>query len=62
MDYKFQRKRLNEMSETTILDELEKAAKHFNYIEFGRRDFDKIAISCSWKKQEPLIYITEQHV
>mgnify|MGYP001591732205 FL=1 len=50
------------MSETTILDELEKAAKHFNYIEFGRRDFDKIAISCSWKKQEPLIYITEQHV
>jgi hypothetical protein len=43
MDYKFQRERLNEMSQTKILDELEKAAKHFNYIEFGRRDFDKIA-------------------
>jgi len=43
MDYKFQRRRINEMSEATILDELEKAAKHFDYIEFGRRDFDKIA-------------------
>jgi len=43
MDFKFQRKRLNEIPETKILDELEKAAKHFNYIEFGRRDFDKIA-------------------
>lgn len=43
MDYKFQRKRLNETPETKILDELEKAAKQFNYIEFGRRDFDKIA-------------------
>ena len=31
------------MPESKILEELEKAAKHFNYIEFGRRDFDKIA-------------------
>lgn len=31
------------MSETKIFEELEKAAKHFNYVEFGRRDFDKIA-------------------
>ncbi len=43
MDFKFQRRRLNEMPELKILEELEKAAKHFNYIEFGRRDFDKIA-------------------
>lgn len=31
------------MSEEKMFEELEKAAKHFNYIEFGRRDFDKIA-------------------
>jgi hypothetical protein len=43
MDYKFQRKRLNEISETKILDELEKAAKHFNYIEFGYREFSEVA-------------------
>lgn len=43
MDFKFQRKRLNEMPESKILEELELAAKHFNYIEFGRRDFDKVA-------------------
>lgn len=43
MDFKFQRKRLNEFPEEKILNELAKAAKHFNYIEFGRRDFDKIA-------------------
>jgi hypothetical protein len=43
MDFNFQRKRLNEFSEEKILNELENVAKHFNYIEFGRRDFDKIA-------------------
>lgn len=43
MDFKFQRKRLNEIPEAKILIELEKAAKHFNYIEFAWRDFDKIA-------------------
>lgn len=31
------------MPESKILEELEIAAKQFNYIEFGRRDFDKIA-------------------
>ena len=31
------------MPEEKIFEELEKAAKYFNYIEFGRRDFDKIA-------------------
>lgn len=43
MDFKFQRKQINEMPESRILEELELAAKHFQYIEFGRRDFDKIA-------------------
>lgn len=59
MDFKFQRHRLNEIPESRILEELEKAAKYFNYIEFAWRDFDKIAnISAStiknyygsWKK------------
>lgn len=43
MDFSFQRRRLNEMPESKILEELENAAAHFHYIEFGRRDFDKIA-------------------
>jgi len=43
MDFKFQRRRLDKMPEAKILEELEKAARYFNYIEFGRRDFDKIA-------------------
>lgn len=43
MDFKFQRKQINEMPESKILEEFEKAAKIFQYIEFGRRDFDKIA-------------------
>lgn len=59
MDFQFKRKRLNELSNKKMLDELEKAAKHFNYIEFGWRDFNKVAdISAnpikkhfgSWKK------------
>lgn len=41
--FKFQRKRLNEMSKEKMLDELEKAAKHFDYIEFGWRDFNNVA-------------------
>ena len=51
MDFKFQRKRLNEIPESKILEELEKAAKHFSYIEFAWRDFDKFAdISASTVK------------
>jgi hypothetical protein len=59
MDFKFQRKRIDKLSENKLLEELEKVAKHFNYIEFGWRDFNKIAdISAnpikkhfgSWKK------------
>lgn len=43
MDFKFQRRRLNEIPENKMIDELEKAARHFNFIEFGWRDFNKIA-------------------
>jgi len=43
MDFKFQRQRLNTIPEEKILSELERVAKHFNYIEFGWRDFNKIA-------------------
>lgn len=43
MDYKFQRRRLNEIPKSKILDELEKAAKHFNYIEFGWRELSKVS-------------------
>jgi len=43
MDFQFKRKRLNEIPEAKILDELEKAAKHFNYFEFGYREFNEIA-------------------
>jgi hypothetical protein len=43
MDFNLQRKRLNEMSKEKMLSELEKAAKHFNYIEFSLREFNKIA-------------------
>lgn len=46
MDYKFQRRRIDKMPESKILEELEKAAKHFNYIEFGHREFDEVADIC----------------
>jgi|SRR3989338_432537 len=42
MDFKFKRKRLNEIPTEKLLDELEKVAKHFKYIEFAARDFDKM--------------------
>ena len=35
MDYKFQRTRIDKISEQKILEELEKAAKHFNYWEMS---------------------------
>lgn len=43
MEFKFQRKRLNSIREEKILEELEKAAKHFNYVEFSPQKFSKIA-------------------
>ena len=59
MDFNFQRKRINTISEDRKLEELEKAAMYFNYIEFSWRDFNKVSnISASaikvhfgsWKK------------
>jgi len=59
MDFNFQRKRSDTISEERKLEELEKAAMHFNYIEFSWRDFNKVSnISASaikvhfgsWKK------------
>jgi len=59
MDYNLKRKRLDAYTKEQILVELEKAAKQFNYIEFGWREFNQIAdISASsikkhfgsWKK------------
>ncbi len=43
MEYKFQRHRIDKISREKMFDELEKAAKVFHYIEFGWRDFDKVA-------------------
>ena len=43
MEFKFQRHQINKISREEMLDELERVAKHFNYIEFGRRSFDKVA-------------------
>ncbi|MBI1327449.1 MAG: hypothetical protein GC136_07375 [Alphaproteobacteria bacterium] len=61
MTFEFQRKRLGSLSQDEILLELEKAAKHFNYIEFSYRDLNRlpeVAVSAtavkryfgSWKK------------
>lgn len=59
MEYVFKRSRMDKFTKEKMLDELEKAAKKFDYIEFGYRDFDKVAnISSavvkkgfgSWKK------------
>jgi len=59
MEFNFQRRRIDKFSENKILDELEKSAQHFNYVEFSWRDFNKVStISASsikthfgsWKK------------
>jgi hypothetical protein len=59
MDFNFQRKRIDTIPEERKLEALEKAAKHFNYIEFSWRDFNTVStISASaikthfgsWKK------------
>ncbi|HEX8946901.1 MAG TPA: HNH endonuclease [Candidatus Paceibacterota bacterium] len=43
MDFKFKRRRLNAIPEDKIVAELERAAKHFNYVEFAWRDFNNVA-------------------
>jgi hypothetical protein len=43
MDFKFQRLWVTKIPEVTILEELQKVAQYYKYIEFGRDDFDKVA-------------------
>jgi hypothetical protein len=43
MEYEFHRKRIDTISEEVKIEELEKAAKYFNYTEFSWRDFNKIS-------------------
>jgi len=43
MNFQYKRRRLNQISEEKILNELEKVAKHFHYFEFGYREFNEIA-------------------
>ena len=43
MEYVFKRSRIDKFTKERMLDELEKAAQKFDYIEFGWRDFDKVA-------------------
>ena len=52
-NFSFKRPRIDKLSREEMLDELEKAAKVFNYIEFGWRDFNKVAnISANPVKKE----------
>ena len=43
MEFEFKRTRIDKFSKEKMIDELEKAAQQFNYIEFGWRDFAKVA-------------------
>lgn len=43
MNFKFNRPRSDKISKERIIQELENAAKAFNYVTFGHRDFDKVA-------------------
>ena len=53
MEYIFKRTRIDKFTKEKMLDELEKVAKEFDYIEFGWRDFNKVTdISASPVKKE----------
>ncbi len=41
MNFQFERYRVDKISREKILEDLEDVAKRFNYIEFGKRDYDK---------------------
>ena len=43
MDYEVKRTRIDKLPESRLLEELEKVARHFNYVEFGWRDFNKVS-------------------
>ncbi|MFH1829896.1 MAG: HNH endonuclease [Pseudomonadota bacterium] len=52
-NFQFKRHRIDKFSKERMLSELEKAAAHFKYIEFGWRDFNKVAsISATPIKKE----------
>lgn len=52
MEFKYKRKRVDKITSDQILSELEKAAKIFDYTEFGWRDFNNVAnISASTVKK-----------
>jgi len=70
MEYEFRRKRTDAISETEKLEELERAAEYFHYIEFSWRDFDRISnISASaikvhfgsWKKALSALRVSLQN-
>lgn len=44
-DFKFEigRSQISKIPREKVIAELEKVAKHFNYIDFKQKDFDKIA-------------------
>lgn len=42
MDYKFQRTRIDKIPREKIVGELEKVAVIFKYVEFGKRDFNRL--------------------
>lgn len=53
MEYQYKRTRIDKLTRDEMLAELIKAAGHFDYIEFGWRDFNKVAsISASPIKRE----------
>ena len=64
MEFQFQRTRIDKIPRERILEELKIAANKFNYITFGKRDFDRISNISSncvmrefgtWKKA--LVYL-----
>jgi 5-methylcytosine-specific restriction endonuclease McrA len=45
-EYKYHHNNTNKISRNTIIDELIKVAKHYNFTYFTRHDFDKISTEC----------------
>jgi len=43
MKFQFERKQISKVSRHTIIDELEKVAKHYNYSDFRQADFNKLS-------------------
>ena len=43
MKFEFERRQINKIPRSKIIEELEKVAEHFNYTDFKQDDFDKLA-------------------